>query len=206
MIEQVVNYWRMGGSLMIALAVLCYAIWFLFFRLRRAVRAYIQAPPAFETDLLRNLSSRSLRENVEIYGAGTDALSRAVGQVLREVEERRTPGDAFDQVEAARFSALDREARLLAACTAAAPLLGLLGTVVGMVATFDAVSAEAGNTAVLVSGGISQALITTQCGLVAAIPGLFGLAYLYRLRDRARVRLGECRTHLVHLLDPGGDP
>jgi biopolymer transport protein ExbB len=77
----------------------------------------------------------------------------------------------------------------------------LLGTVIGMVSTFDAVADTFGNTSLQVSEGISQALITTQCGLVVGIPGLFGTARVRRLMDHARVRLGQCRIHLVFSLD-----
>ena len=63
---------------------------------------------------------------------------------------------------------------------AIAPLLGLLGTVVGMVATFDVISAFGTGNARAMAGGISTALITTQSGLLVAVPGLFMGAYLGR--------------------------
>ena len=86
-----------------------------------------------------------------------------------------------------------RHEGLLAALTVAAPLLGLLGTVSGMMTTFDAVSMPTGaaDTTERISGGISQALLTTQVGLVVAIPGYFGLARVRRLADHARNRMTE---------------
>jgi biopolymer transport protein ExbB len=57
---------------------------------------------------------------------------------------------------------------------AVAPLLGLLGTVVGMIATFQAIAIFGSGDPKLMAGGISQALITTVLGLVVAIPLLFG--------------------------------
>ena len=54
-----------------------------------------------------------------------------------------------------------------------APLLGLLGTVVGMIATFQAITVFGTGDPKLMAGGISQALVTTVLGLVAAIPLLF---------------------------------
>lgn len=54
------------------------------------------------------------------------------------------------------------------------PLLGLLGTVIGMIETFDSLQSQAMYTqAGGIAAGISQALITTQMGLLVAIPGLF---------------------------------
>ena len=90
---------------------------------------------------------------------------------------------------------LSRDFAVLAAWTAAAPLLGLTGTVAGMVRTFDAVRQVSGDTGAQVAEGISQALITTQAGLVVAIPGLFGLARLRRLFGRVQTRMVATRLH-----------
>ena len=86
-----------------------------------------------------------------------------------------------------------RDLGILAALTAAAPLVGLLGTVLGMVGTFDAVSTLASDTSRGVAGGIRQALVTTQFGLLVAIPGVFGLARLQRLARQVDVVLLQRR-------------
>ena len=54
-----------------------------------------------------------------------------------------------------------------------APLLGLLGTVVGMIATFQAITLFGTGDPKLMAGGISEALVTTMQGLVVAVPMLF---------------------------------
>ncbi len=81
-----------------------------------------------------------------------------------------------------------RDFVVLAAWTAAAPLVGLAGTVGGMIRTFFSLAQGVGETGIHVAGGISQALITTQAGLAIAIPGLFGLARLERMASQFRVR------------------
>ena len=62
---------------------------------------------------------------------------------------------------------------LLQILATTAPLLGLLGTVMGMLATFQGLNEGSGNTLDLVAAGISEAMITTETGLVIAIPALF---------------------------------
>jgi len=201
MIGEILGYWRTGGMLMPVLAIVCFCIWFQFLRLRGEILGVVNLPRSFEDELLLNLSNRSAITNLDHYRGSSDTLSRAVFHVFEATERSQKPGEAFDQFQGVHLAKIRGETLLLSALTASAPLLGLLGTVIGMVATFRAVSQGFGDTAVQVSAGISQALITTQCGLFIAIPGLFGLARIHRLVDHSKVRLGECRTHLVFMLD-----
>jgi biopolymer transport protein ExbB len=78
-----------------------------------------------------------------------------------------------------------------------APLLGLLGTVIGMVDTFDVLAIFGTGNVKGLASGISVALITTQSGLLVAIPGLLLSAYLYRRAARLEIRLEEIATVLA---------
>jgi biopolymer transport protein ExbB/TolQ len=81
---------------------------------------------------------------------------------------------------------LTRYGALISALVASAPLLGLLGTVGGMITTFDALEGRGDPTAG-VAGGVGAALLTTQLGLAVAIPGLLAHALLgARVRRLAR--------------------
>jgi biopolymer transport protein ExbB len=73
---------------------------------------------------------------------------------------------------------------------AVAPLLGLLGTVVGMIRTFQAITLFGTGDPKLMAGGISQALVTTVLGLVVAIPLVF-LHSLVAARSRSMVEVLE---------------
>ncbi|MCK4423496.1 MAG: MotA/TolQ/ExbB proton channel family protein, partial [Candidatus Omnitrophica bacterium] len=75
---------------------------------------------------------------------------------------------------------LERHLPVLAVSAAAAPLLGLLGTVTGMMHTFNLVTLFGTGKTSLLSGGISEALITTEYGLIIAVPALLMHAYLSR--------------------------
>jgi len=70
---------------------------------------------------------------------------------------------------------IERDLKVMRILVAAAPLVGLLGTVMGMLVTFDALAFGSGGekTMGLIARGISEALITTKTGLVVALPGLF---------------------------------
>jgi biopolymer transport protein ExbB len=80
----------------------------------------------------------------------------------------------------AQLPRLERFLAPLAVCASAAPLLGLLGTVTGMIHTFRLITVFGTGDASLLSSGISEALITTEVGLVIAIPALLCHAYLSR--------------------------
>jgi biopolymer transport protein ExbB len=75
---------------------------------------------------------------------------------------------------------IERWLPFLALTAAASPLLGLLGTVTGMISTFNMISLFGTGDPKTLSGGISEALITTECGLYIAIPALLVHAMLQR--------------------------
>lgn len=91
---------------------------------------------------------------------------------------------------------LRRNLSVVAVLAAIAPLLGLLGTVTGMITTFDVISIFGTGNARAMAGGISEALITTQSGLLVAIPGLFMSNYLARRIAWLENSLDELATTL----------
>ncbi len=95
---------------------------------------------------------------------------------------------------------LERYLSTLGTIAAVSPLLGLLGTVIGMIDVFTAVMMQGtGNTAVL-AGGISKALITTAAGLTVAIPALFFHRFLSRRVDELVVAMEQEATKLVEVV------
>ena len=79
---------------------------------------------------------------------------------------------------------VSHEIRFMAALVAAAPLLGLLGTVIGMMDTFHAAAITSATDTSALASGIGKALVTTQAGLAAAIPGSLAIAHLrHRLKN-----------------------
>lgn len=91
----------------------------------------------------------------------------------------------FDQRRFRKAGLRIRAVRILAA---AAPLVGLLGTVTGMIRTFDALTLSGVSNSRAMAGGIAEALITTQAGLVVAVPGLLVAHGLERWLFAAKAR------------------
>ena len=71
---------------------------------------------------------------------------------------------------------------LILTCVALCPLLGLLGTVTGMISVFDAMATQGGN-ARSMAAGVSQATIPTMSGMIASLSGLLGTTFLRRKVD-----------------------
>jgi biopolymer transport protein ExbB/TolQ len=79
------------------------------------------------------------------------------------------------------------------------PLLGLLGTVTGMIASFNAIAAYGSGNPSVVADGIAEALITTEAGLITSIPLLYLHQVLSNRADTLARRLDEFTTHLLHI-------
>lgn len=104
--------------------------------------------------------------------------------------------------EAASYVIHDMERYLntLGTIASVAPLLGLLGTVIGMIKVFSDIMIHGAGNAALLAGGISEALITTGAGLTVAIPALIMHRYFQRKIDTVVVTIEQEATKLVDAL------
>lgn len=160
------------------------------------VRKLLDLPGRLDDARWLERATASAREGdlpaaVDACAAATHPAARAVGAAF-EVAERRP-----DRVEAeaARVGSravqeAERQLGLLSFIAQVAPLLGLLGTVVGMVQLFWGLEA-AGAASAAVSGGIWKALLTTAAGLAVAVPALAAHAYLSSRADHLRVDIHD---------------
>ena len=96
---------------------------------------------------------------------------------------------------------LERYLNMLGTIAAISPLLGLLGTVTGMIRTFKAITvAGIGNPAAM-AGGIAEALLTTAAGLLVAIPALVAYRYLRGRVDAHVIQMEKESIKLVQAID-----
>lgn len=107
----------------------------------------------------------------------------------------------FDEIRLALVSLIERRTVFVSTLVAAAPLMGLLGTVLGMLQTFFGISTSGGTeTAGVVAAGISEALVTTQTGLTIALPGLFIVMIIQRQRQQLEAKIARLESlTLSHL-------
>lgn len=132
----------------------------------------------------------------------TDTQSTALGNILKAGFEHQEHGELFAraQMEAMasqEISYLEKNINFLGTLSAIAPLLGLLGTVVGIIESFLVIDFGSAGSPSLMIPGISKALITTAVGMLIAIPALISYRYFQRVVQNYIAEL-EQQSTLFH--------
>ena len=127
----------------------------------------------------------------QILAAGISNHKRGREQMKESIEE--VAGHVVHEME--------RYLNTLGTVAAVAPLLGLLGTVIGMIKVFTAIKLEGTGNAAVLAGGISEALITTAAGLSVAIPSLFFFRFFQRRVDELVITMEQEALKLVEVLN-----
>jgi biopolymer transport protein ExbB len=131
--------------------------------------------------------------------------STPVGRILTRAAELLPRNPAADRLETdleqvghEEMNGMGRGLRTLELIGMIAPLLGLLGTVLGMIQSFRSLElAEGAANASILAGGIWQALLTTAAGLVVAIPALVGAAILQARIERGALEMERTISRIV---------
>lgn len=148
---------------------------------------------AVKTEDLDAQKLRELRANSplgQVLAAGV-ANGKRGREVMKEAMEEAASQVSHD---------MERYLTSLGIIASISPLLGLLGTVVGMIKVFTALMLEGAGNANVLAGGISQALITTAAGLSVAIPALMFHRFFLRRIDELMVTMEQEAGKLVEIL------
>lgn len=113
--------------------------------------------------------------------------------------------ECIEEAAARVIHDLERYLNALGTIAGIAPLLGLLGTVLGMIEIFSSFMGSGMANAPLLAGGIAKALITTAAGLIVAIPALFFHRYLQRRIDELVVGMEQEAIKLVEVVQGDRD-
>ena len=184
-IRELMHTVKTGGVFMWPLLVIPVVVIFMFFSKLFAVyrsRAggsglYVQAVDSLQAkpdEALKLAKERPASPVLKVIGAV--AANRSKDRELAEKDVK--------EVLLAEVPRLERHLTTLSVMAAAAPLLGLLGTVSGLIAMFQVITEHGVNDPKLLAGGIGEALIATETGLLIAIPTLIGHNFLANRVDR----------------------
>ena len=183
--NSIFQIWTSGGWVMFPLFALAVLLYAQAFQLVMYVR---------RTDLRSESESHWwewVREPEKAVGRVRDIIEYTQADAVSGEQIR----DRFDEIRMALVSLIDRRTVFVSMLVAAAPLMGLLGTVLGMLQTFFGISTSGGTeTAGVVAAGISEALVTTQAGLTIALPGLFIVMIIQRQRSRLEAKIARIES------------
>lgn len=183
--QQAIEIWASGGWAMVALAFDAFVIFYLghsiFFRIR--AKGYLRIP------------EKTWKQWIKQPEQGRGAIGRMIAFVMGAGTMKEI-GIFFDELNQTEIAPFDRDLKVMQTCVSVAPLLGLLGTVTGMLATFAALATGSGGdkTMGMVASGISEALITTETGLLIALPGIVFQYKLAREHEQYKAFLAHLQT------------
>lgn len=153
-------------------------------------------PSDLKMALMDHMANCRVRSAIELAASHPSYLGRMVAYALPNIDATRTEDLGRDQVEDAMADFTVNENRkiltwinFLAVVAQAAPMLGLLGTVIGMVSAFGTLKVSGSADPSLLAGDISVALLTTLWGLITAIPTI---VVFYILKNRLANLVAEC--------------
>ena len=171
-LEKTYKYLSLGGPIMIPIILTSLFMWILI--IERLT--YFRQKDDIALDQI-------LKGNFPYVSKGV--RSRVVTSFLKECTGRKEiDRNILEQCVMREKPAIRRHLTTISILAAIAPLLGLLGTVMGMITTFNVIAIFGTGNAKAMANGISEALITTQSGLTVAIPGLFMSNFLNRQANR----------------------
>jgi biopolymer transport protein ExbB len=165
-------------------------------------------PKPFVKRLLEQVRSQQLEkeEAIELCERNPSEMSDILLAALRkygrpQLEIEQAVVDAGDRTS----QKLKKNLRVFHAISNVAPLLGLLGTVLGMMDSFNAIATSSAiGRPDLLAGGIGQALITTAAGLLVAIPAYLASIYFLSKVDRALIQMDHYSQQLVDMISAEG--
>lgn len=172
---------KAGGVLMLPLVICSIAMCAII--IERCIRLRLDkiAPASLMTQINKHLRADTLNSQAIAKLKQNSIL----GDMLATGLENRTHGFQFSENQMQTranelIHQLEKNLNFLGTIGAIAPLLGLLGTVIGIIAAFMAVNAGGVTDPAMLAAGVSQALITTAAGMVVAIPALIAYRYFQR--------------------------
>lgn len=196
------SYLRAGGPLMYPLVVISIAMWLLI------IERSLFLGRLYRKNMSLALAEQHCREN----RIPDPSQYRGVMALLVTRFLQRRSGNAnldqfiLDESVIAINLHLNNHLAAIGVLAAIAPLIGLLGTVTGMIATFDVLAIFGTGNSKAMAAGISEALITTQTGLLLAVPGLYMKNFLTRRANSLQHKVATAGMYLRrHLQEINGN-
>lgn len=166
------------------------------------IRENSRRSPELVDKMLEKVETGDIDGAVEMGKKSQDYVARILVYALTHKEH--SLGNAFTRASNQEMQRFGQGLPTLDTCITAAPLLGLLGTVTGMMGTFASLNTGSGDIAsasAKITGGVAEALIATMCGLAIAIMGLLPFNYLNARQEEARHEIEDASNSLEIIIN-----
>jgi biopolymer transport protein ExbB len=198
------HYLSPGGPVMgliVASSIICMA---LIIERWASLRREKVLPRKLMEEIEHLAKDRKASETLALCRASEAPIARILASGLSILEKEKTEIQATVELTGRReASNLERNLNLLGTLAAAGPLLGLLGTVTGMIQTFAVVRQVGVGDPMQLSGGIAEALLNTAGGLVVGIPALVAQRSFIARVDRFVLEMEEFSQSILNLMKGG---
>lgn len=191
-----------GGPVMVPIGILSLIAVAVFLERMVALRRGAVAPSGFLREFFETVRSGDLERATTLARSRDVAAARILDAALSSPDTTRAAlKERLEEVGRREAAELERWIPVLGTIASVAPLLGLLGTVLGMILTFQAIQTQGGAADVGdLAGGISQALVTTFAGLSVGIPAVMANRFLLSRVDTLLLDLEAAGLTLLDLL------
>ena len=190
-----------GGITMYPIILLSVIALAVFLERLISLRKEKYVPKAFYEQLVSLLKKRNINEAVEVCKANKSALARISETIITNTDLPLSRLlEVAEESGRSEVSKLDKFLPSLQTIVAIAPLLGLLGTVLGMIKIFDVIALQGTGSAEALSSGIAEALLTTAAGLVVAIPAQIFYFIAKARADAIGAALEKASSDVMNLL------
>jgi len=158
-------------------------------------------PQDFVTKMKKLLNQRKINEAIAICSNSFSPISRIMETGILKIGSCRDEiREAIEHAGKRESSNLRKYLAVLATIAGISPLLGLLGTVTGMIKAFQVIALKGVGHPTALAGGISEALITTAAGLVVAIPTLVAHNYFFKQANSYILEMENTSMELLDIL------
>lgn len=187
-----------GGPILVAILLISvYALYVFFERVFKLSKERVDAD-ALMIKVNAAVRDRDLEQALQACETHGGPVARVIKSALLRLPYGRSAVEAaFQEASLQEEQRLTRGLRPLATIAQTAPLLGLLGTVTGMIIAFAEISQQGTGNPAALADGIGQALVTTAAGLIVAIPTLIGQNYLASRVDAILIEIERRREELM---------
>ncbi|RLD17864.1 MAG: hypothetical protein DRI36_02780 [Caldiserica bacterium] len=190
-----------GGPVMLPIIIVSIVVWMLIIEKYLYLRKKDIDYEEFFNDIFRLIKERNKKEAIKICEKFQDSVAEGVKRILENGSKGKERLQRIArQIFHEKYPELDEHLPTISTLAQISPLLGLLGTVGGMVSTFTTINLFGTGDPQSLAKGISQSLITTQSGLIVAIPALFLHNHLAKKVDFIINNLEKSITGLINLL------